>query len=135
MPNCTPSWIASQSRKQRLPWSKAGCDSSIKTISSNPRRRTATPVVSLNRARPNMGHTWTPNCPIYLLPIPNHQTSRSSRSNSLSFDILRFLLDILWFKPPLPLLLIPYHVNGYSNPNECSLSQSRKDRRKESMAL
>ena len=50
MPNCTPSVIASQSRK--------------------PRRRTATPMVPLNRARPNMGHTWTPNCPIYLLPIP-----------------------------------------------------------------
>ena len=50
MPNCTPSLIASQSR--------------------NPRRRTATPVVSLNRARPNMGHTWTPNCPTYFLPIP-----------------------------------------------------------------
>ena len=50
MPNCTPSLIASQSR--------------------HPRRRTATPVVSLNRARPNMGHTWTPNCPIYFLPVP-----------------------------------------------------------------
>ena len=50
MPNCTPSLIASQSR--------------------NPRRRTSTPVVSLNRARPNMGHTWTPNCPTYFLPIP-----------------------------------------------------------------
>jgi hypothetical protein len=34
------------------------------------RLRTATPVVSLNRARPNMGHTWTPNCPTYFLPIP-----------------------------------------------------------------
>ena len=50
MPNCTPSLIASQSR--------------------NPRRRTATPVVSLNRARPNVRHTWTPNCPTYFLPIP-----------------------------------------------------------------
>ena len=50
MPNCTPSLIASQSR--------------------DPRRRTATPVVSLIRARPNMGTTWTPNCPIYFLPIP-----------------------------------------------------------------
>ena len=37
---------------------------------ANPRRRTATPVVSLNRARPNIGHTWTPNCPTYFLPIP-----------------------------------------------------------------
>ena len=27
-------------------------------------------MVSLNRARPNMGHTWTPNCPTYFLPIP-----------------------------------------------------------------
>ena len=50
MPNCTPSLIASQLQ--------------------NPQRRTSTPVVSLNRARPNMGHTWTPNCPTYLLPIP-----------------------------------------------------------------
>ena len=56
MPNCTPSLIASQSR--------------------NPRRRTATPVVSVNRARPNMGHTWIPNCPSYLLPIPNHLDSQ-----------------------------------------------------------
>jgi len=56
MPNCTPSLIASQSR--------------------HPRRRTATPVVSLNRARPNMGHTWTPNCPIYFLPIPKMEVSR-----------------------------------------------------------
>ena len=64
MPNCTPSWIASQSQ--------------------NPRRRTATPVVSLRTLGrdsllkdcppslflPNMGHTWTPNCPTYFLPIP-----------------------------------------------------------------
>ncbi|MCH8218193.1 MAG: BrnA antitoxin family protein [Planctomycetes bacterium] len=52
MPNCTPSLIASQLQ--------------------NPRRRTATPVVSLNRARPNIGHTWTPNCPTYFLPIPKY---------------------------------------------------------------
>ena len=62
MPNYTPSSIASQSR--------------------HPRRRTATPVVSLNRARPNMGHTWTPNCPIYFLPIPK-KTSRSSSTPML----------------------------------------------------
>ena len=32
-------------------------------------------------------------------------------AHSLPFDILRF--DILRFKPPLLLLLIPYHVRGY----------------------
>ena len=29
-------------------------------------------MVSLNRARPNIGHTWTPNCPTYFLPIPKY---------------------------------------------------------------
>ena len=62
MPSCTPSWIASQSQY--------------------PRRRTATPVVSLRKPgrdsllkdcppslfRPNMGHTWTPKGPTYFLP-------------------------------------------------------------------
>ena len=69
MPNCTPSLIASQSR--------------------NPRRRTATPVVSLNRARPNMGHTWTPNCPTYFLPIP--MNSRMSRVMILHVACSRIL--------------------------------------------
>ena len=72
MPNCTPSLIASRSR--------------------HPRRRTATPVVSLRmlgRDRllkdcppslflPNMGNTWTPNCPPYFLPIPKVDSSRIS---------------------------------------------------------
>ncbi len=57
MPNCTPYLTASQSR--------------------NPRRRTATPVVLLNRSRPNMGHTWTRNFPTYLLPIPKPHPQES----------------------------------------------------------
>ena len=61
MPNCTPSLIASQSR--------------------NPRRRTATPVVLLNRARPNIRHTWTPNCPTYFLPIPKFSRSIGTDGN------------------------------------------------------
>ena len=31
----------------------------------------------------------------------------------MPFDILRFPFDILRFKPALPFMLIPYHVNGY----------------------
>jgi len=49
-PNCTPSLIVSQSQNQR--------------------RRTATPVVSLNRSRPNLKHTWSPNSGIYFVHSP-----------------------------------------------------------------
>ena len=71
MPNCTPSLIASQSR--------------------DPRRRTATPVVSLIRARPNMGHTWTPNCPIYFLPIPLRTWCQPSPAAGRRRPTLRFV--------------------------------------------
>ena len=88
MPNCTPSWIASQSR--------------------NPRSRTATPVVSLNRARPNMGHTWTSNCPIYLLPIPNHYDLSSLMAGKVhalltrQYSKSRDWCDLLWYRGKVP---------------------------------
>ncbi len=112
MPNCTPSWIASQSQNPR-------------------RRRTATPVVSLRKLGrdsllkdcppslflPNMGHTWTPNCPTYLLPIacdPCFHRARQSRrraGNRSLYHCLSILARICLKAIPTPARQLP--TTGY----------------------
>ena len=155
MPNCTPSWIASQSQNPDLSAS-LGTGSELlrlwfrlRELGRDSLLKDCPPSLFL----PNMGHTWTPNYPTYFLPIP--MTSTFSLLSSPRRLCPKLFCQVLSENPPCkecPKLGILGSVNGFrflwmravpcynvmgapvAKRDESTLSEGRKEGRKEGRA-